>query len=260
MVQDVRKLLAARELLLSWTLREFRVRYSQSVLEVAWALVQPLALMAMFTLVFSLFMRVPSQNVPYPVFAYAALLPWTFFVNTLSAAIPSLVNNFNLVSKVAFPREILPLAAILVGLVDFAIAAVVFVLLMLGYQRGVTLMVLWVPIILLVQLALTAGISLYAAALNVFYRDIRFIIPLALQLWLYLTPVIYPMDVVPASLRPLYLLNPMAALIETYRRVTLFGQMPDWGTFGLAALVSLLCLLAGYRFFKHAERRFADVI
>jgi lipopolysaccharide transport system permease protein len=260
MVGYLRELIDARELLFSWTLREFRVRYSQSVLGAAWAVLQPLALMAIFTVVFSLFLRVPTQDIPYPIFAYSALLPWTFFVNSLSTAIPSLVMNFNLVSKVYFPREILPLAAIAVGFVDFVIASVIFVAMAVAYQIAIGPAVLWLPLALLVQVILTLALSLWASALNVFYRDIRFVVPLALQLWMYATPVIYPLETVPAWLRPFYLLNPMATLIDTYRRLLFFNQAPDWPHFAAAALLSLAGLALAYGYFKRAERQFADLI
>ena len=260
MLTHLRELLSARELLFTWAARDFKVRYSQSILGAAWAILQPFSLMVVYSVIFSLFIRVPTGDVPYPIFAYTALLPWSFFANSLSFAIPSLVSNMSLVSKIHFPREILPLSAILVCLADFLVASCVFVLMMLFYRIPVGLTVLFVPLVLLVQLILTFGISLLASAANVFYRDIRFVIPLVLQIWMYLSPIIYPIDLVPERLRPLYLLNPMATLIDTYRRIILFNQMPDWPHLGLAALVSVLLTIGAYRYFKRAERVFADVI
>lgn len=250
----------ASELLRIWAGREFKIRYSQTFLGAVWAVLQPLALMIMFTLIFSLFMQVPTDGIPYPVFAYAALLPWTFFSNSVGLAIPSLVNNMNLVSKIAFPREILPLATVVVGLADFVIAALIFVALMIIYQIPVQPTMLLIPVILLVQIILMFGIALLGSSLNVFYRDIRFVIPLLLQLLMYLSPVIYPVSIVPESLRPFYLLNPLAVLIDSYRRVILFGTLPDWPYFMLAVVVSLLTLFLGYYTFKKAEPQFADLI
>jgi lipopolysaccharide transport system permease protein len=256
----VSELIKARELLFTWTLRDFKVRYSQSVLGAAWAIVQPLSLMVVYSVIFSVFVRVPTDGIPYPVFAYTALLPWTFFANSLSFAIPSLVNNMNLVGKIYFPREILPLSAIIVCMVDFLIASSIFVLMLLFYRVAVGPVILLIPLVLLIQVILTFGISLLASAVNVFYRDVRFVIPLTLQIWMYLSPIIYPVNLVPERFRPFYFLNPMAVLIDTYRRTILLNRMPDWPYLGLAALLSSLLTIVAYRYFKRAEREFADLI
>ena len=254
------ELVGARELLFTWAMRDFKVRYSQSILGAAWAILQPLSLMVVYSVIFSVFIRVPTDGIPYPVFAYTAVLPWSFFANSLNFAIPSLVSNMNLVSKIHFPREILPLSAIMVCMVDFLIASSIFVLMLLFYRVAVGPAILLVPLVLLIQVILTFGISLLASAGNVFFRDVRFVIPLALQIWMYLTPIIYPVNLVPERFRPFYLLNPMAVLIDTYRRTILFNQMPDWPYLGLAALVSVSLTIVTYRYFKRAEREFADAI
>ena len=256
----VMELLEARELLFTWTRRDFKVRYSQSVLGAAWAVLQPFSLMVVYSVIFSVFINVPTDGIPYPVFAYTALLPWTFFANSLSFAIPSLVNNMNLVSKIYFPREILPLSAILVGFVDFLIASIVFVLMLLVYRTPIGLSILWVPLLLSIQMILTFGISLLASAINVFYRDVRFVIPLMLQIWMYLSPVIYSTRVVPERFRSYYFLNPMAVLIDAYRRTILFNQPPDWPYLGLTALIAISLTVAAYTYFKRAEKEFADLI
>lgn len=260
MFTQLKEFLDSRELLLTWTMRDFRVRYSQSVLGAAWAILQPFSLMVIFSLVFSVFIKIPTGGVAYPIFAYTALLPWTFFASALSAAIPSLVEHLDIVSKIYFPREILPFSAILVASVDFGIAALVYALMLVFYRVAIGPLALIALLALLIQLLLTFGISLVGAAVNVFYRDIRFVIPLMLHLWFYLSPVIYPVELVPERFQPLYFLNPMAAIIETYRRTLLFNQPPDWPYLGLAALVSLAVLLLGYRYFKRVEREFADAI
>lgn len=260
MLSNVRELFQARELLYTWTLRDFRVRYSQSVLGVTWAILQPLSLMVIFSIVFSIFLDVPTEGIPYPVFAYVALLPWTFFSNALSFAIPSLVSNMSLVSRIHFPREILPLSAILVSLIDFLIASSIFVVLLVIYRIPLGATVLFLPLVLLIQIILTFGISLAASAFNVFYRDVRFVIPLALQILMYLSPVIYPVTVIPEEFRPFYFLNPMAVLIDTYRRIVLYNQMPGWPYLVVAALISVLLTAFAYRYFKRAEREFADLI
>jgi lipopolysaccharide transport system permease protein len=260
MLNNVRELVSARELLINWTRREFKVRYSQSVLGAAWAILQPLSFTIITTLVFSILLRVPSNDVPYPIFVYSGLLPWMFFANSLSGAIPSVADNFNLVSKVNFPREVLPLSIIIVGFIDFLFAASIFIILMVIYQVHVGFAVLLLPLLLLIQLILILGISLFAGAINVFYRDVRFVIPLVLQLLMYLSPIFYSKDVIPNEFKPIYFLNPMATLIDSYRRILFFNQMPDWTYLGLAALISTLVLVLAYRYFKKAERTFADII
>jgi lipopolysaccharide transport system permease protein len=260
MLNNVRNLLSARELLMNWTRREFKVRYSQSFLGAAWAILQPLSFTIITTLVFSILLRVPSSDVPYPIFVYCGLLPWMFFANSLSGAIPSVADNFSLVSKVNFPREVLPLSIIIVGLIDFMFAASIFVVLMIIYQVHVGFAVLLIPLVLAIQFILILGISLFAGAFNVFYRDVRFIIPLVLQLLMYLSPIFYSKDVIPNAYKPFYFLNPMATIIDTYRRIIFFNQMPDWPYLGLAASLSLLILILAYRYFKKAERTFADII
>jgi len=260
MIRYIKDLYRARELLFTWTMRDFKVRYSQSILGAAWAIIQPFSLMVVFSVIFSNFIRVPTNDIPYPLFSYVALLPWTLFSNSLSFAIPSLVSNMNLVSKIYFPREILPLSAILVCLIDFLISCSIFVIMMLWYRTPVSVTLLIVPLILLIQVLLIFGISLLASAINVFYRDVRFVIPLVLQIWMYLSPVIYPVDLVPEWLKPFYFINPMAIIIESYRRVVLYQQMPDWKFLGLAAIISVILVFITYPYFKRADRQFADLI
>ncbi|MCS6881934.1 MAG: ABC transporter permease [Oscillochloridaceae bacterium] len=260
MLNHLRELASARELLYIWTLRDFKVRYSQSLLGAAWAILQPLSLMIVFSLIFALFIHVPTDGVPYPAFAYSALLVWTFFANSLTMAMPSLINNINLVSKIYFPREILPIAANLVSMVDFAIAAVIFAPLMIVYKIAVGWTIIFLPLLLTIQVLFTVGISLAAAAINVFYRDVRFIIPLALQIWMYLSPVIYPTSLVPERLQFFYFLNPMATLIESYRRIIFFNQPPDWFYLSITIAITTVVVLISYWYFKRVECLFADLI
>jgi len=260
MVTYLKELISFRELLFTWTKRDFKVRYSQSILGAAWAIIQPLSLMIVFSVIFSTFLKVPTDGIPYPVFAYTALLPWTFFSNSLSFAIPSLVSNMNLVSKIFFPREILPLSSIFVCLIDFLISISILILLFIWYQTPIGWSALLVPLILLIQIVLIYGISLLASAVNVFYRDVRFIIPLVLQVWMYLSPIIYPANLVPDWLKPIYFINPMAVIIDSYRRLLLYQQMPDWPYLGLTIVISFALLFFSYRYFKTSEREFADLI
>lgn len=260
LIDAPRELFGYRELVLAWTIREIKVRYKQSLLGAAWAILQPLSLMVIYTIVFSSFVRVPSDGIPYPIFSYTALLPWTFFAACLSFGVPSLINNTNLITKVYFPREIFPLASIGASFVDFLVASFLFIGLLIYYHAPVGYVLVWLPVILGGQILLSAGVVLFASAVNVFYRDIRFVVPLATQLWLYASPVIYPMSVVPEQFRIVYALNPMAGIIDSYRAVLLQGQPPDLQYLGIALAMAALFFVTGYIFFKRVEMNFADVI
>jgi lipopolysaccharide transport system permease protein len=259
-VDSWREFFQGRELLLMWTLRDIKVRYKQSIVGIGWALLQPLSLMLMFTFVFSMIVRVPTGDIPYPLFSYTALLPWTFFATAISMGVPSLVNNMNLVTKVRMPREILPIAAVLASLVDFAIASLIFVGMIIFYRIDVDWTALWALPLLGIQVTLTVGLVLLGSSLNVLYRDIRFIVPLALQLWMFASPIIYPVSLVPEPLRFLYFLNPMAVIIEGYRLAILEGLPPDLRAVALSLVVSTLILAIGYHTFKRLEPVFADLI
>lgn len=260
MVGYLSALYTYRELLQMWFLREIKIRYKQSILGAGWAILQPLALMIIFTVVFSFFARVPTDGVPYPIFSYTALLPWTFFATSISFAVPSVVNNLNLVTKIYFPREILPIGAVMAAFVDFLVASTVFVGLMVYYRVPLQLSLLWVPLLLGVQIALTLGIVLFASAFTVWYRDFRFVVPLGIQLLLYASPIIYPVSLVPERLLTFYMLNPMAGLIDSYRRVVLQGQSPHGLYLIFSAVIAMSLLVAGYAYFKRSEALFADVI
>ena len=249
-----------RDLLWMWTMREVRVRYKQSLLGVAWAILQPLALTLMFTFVFSRLVRLDTGGIPYPIFAYSALVPWSFFATSLSFGVPSLVNNMNLVTKIYFPREVLPLASIGAALVDFVAAAVVFLGMLVAYRVWPEIHALWVIPLLGVQIMLTVGVTLLGSAVIVFLRDMRFVIPLVTQVWMYATPVIYPVELVPQNLRPYYFLNPMAGIIDGYRRVLVMGDAPRLSALLTGTLVSTVLLALGYAFFKRVEPLFADMI
>jgi lipopolysaccharide transport system permease protein len=259
-MQHIAELIQFRELLWTWTAREVKIRYKQSIVGGAWALFQPLSLMLVFTIIFGYIVEVPSDGIPYPVFSYCALLPWVLFASSIGGAVPSLVGNMNLVTKIYFPREILPLAVIGAALLDYAIALALFFVLLLFYGLPLLPTLLYLPLLLVIQLVFTVGIALFAAATTVSYRDVRFVVPLLLQLWFYLTPIIYPLSAVPESLQPLYLLNPMAILIESYRRVALLGQSPQWLYLLIAFLLASTVAVAGYAYFKRAEVTFADII
>jgi lipopolysaccharide transport system permease protein len=261
LADHLRELAAFRELLWALTVREIKVRYNQTLLGVIWAIVQPLALMVVFSVFFGRLAGVPSDGFPYPLFSYSALLPWTFFTTALSFGVSSLVNNAALVTKVYFPREILPLAAVLSAGVDFSAAALVYALLMALYQVAPTAAFVYLLPLFAIQFVFALGVTLVLSAVNVSYRDVRYALPLVTQLWLYVTPVIYPLSVIPARFRTAYLaLNPMAAVIDGYRRVLVGGRPPQGDMLLLAAVSAVAVLLVGYLYFKRAERQFSDVI
>ncbi len=256
-----RELWKHRELLWLLTQREIKVRYKQSALGVAWAVLQPLSLMIVFTVFFSWFARIESDGIPYPLFSYAALLPWTFFSTSLSSAVPSLIANSHIITKIYFPREVIPLAAVLAAFLDFLIAAAVFVLLIVVYRVPPSWNLLYALPLVAIQILFTAGISLLLSAFTVLYRDVRHTLPLLIQIWMFVTPILYPASVVPQRWRAWYFsLNPMAAIIDGYRRAILQQQPPQLSYLLLATVVSCLLVWAGYKYFKHLEREFADIV
>jgi len=248
------------ELIAALTQREVKARYRQTLLGFSWAIAQPLAFMIVFNLVFSRFAKVPSDGIPYPVFSYAALVPWTFLTNALNSATISLVSQRSIVTKTYFPREVIVVSQITARFIDFLASAVVFAGLMIWYQIMPTAWILFVPVLLIIQIILMLAASLITSALHVSYRDLAPVVTLGLQVWLYLTPVSYPLSIVPAELRPWYLLNPMAGLIESYRDVVIHGRAPQMDALGASIIISLLLFAVAYPFFKRAERAFADVI
>lgn len=260
MVYNVQQLISARDLVFSWTYRTIRGRYKQSILGGLWAIIQPAATVVIFSIIFTVFIPVDTGDIPYVVFAYTAMVPWILFSSSITDMVDSLTSNMNLVSKIYFPREVLPIAAMMARLVDFAIAYAVLVVLIFFYQVEIyPLGWLLLPVILAVQLALALGLGLIGGALNVYYRDIKHIFALGLQLWFYTTPIVYPVSVVPEELLPIYFLNPMAGVIEAYRAILLHQQLPG-PYFLISASVAFVAFLFGYWFFKRVEFQFADVV
>lgn len=251
---------AYRDLLFAWTFRTIRSRYQQTILGGAWAILQPAATVAIFTVVFTQFVPVDTGGIPYVVFAYSAMVPWLLFSSSVTDMVDSIVNNMNLVSKIYFPRAVLVIAAMLARLLDFAIAFAVLFALKLYYNMPLVDDNWWyLPILLGIQLMLMLGVGLAGAALNVFYRDVRHLVVLTLQLWMYATPIIYPVTLVPEAWRPLYFMNPMAGLIEGYRAVLLHGAAPG-PYLGQSAIVATIILVMGYLFFSRVENHFADLV
>ncbi len=249
-----------RELVLSLTKRDIRARYKQSVLGIAWALLQPLAMTLVFTVVMSHIVRIDTGGIPYPVFAYVTMLPWTFFAGGLTGGSECLVSNFNLITKIYFPREVFPIAAILGKTVDLGLGLLILVPMLIYYHVHLTWIALLAVPILVVQVCLMLGISFILSSWNLFYRDIRHVMPLLTQVWMYATPVIYPLALVPKAYLGLYMLNPMASLMDSLRNVLLLGEAPVWSYLGVAAGVSVALLVLGYRTFKRLEPVFAETI
>ena len=256
---DLRELWAYRELLIVLTMRDIKVRYKQTVLGATWAIVQPFMTMVVFSIFFGHFANMPSDGYPYPVFVYSALVPWTFFANAITSSSNSLVGSAHLVSKVYFPRLIIPLSAVGVGIVDFAFAASILLGLMLFYGVSWSLTLLMAPLLLLAIAFTALGAGTYLSALTVAYRDFRYVVPFMVQLWMFVTPVIYPTSLVPTQWRWALYLNPMAGLIEGFRAVVL-GKGLDFFGLAVSATIAIVLFLAGVAYFGRIERRFADIM
>ena len=255
---DWRELWESRELLYFLVLRDVKVRYKQTVLGVAWAVLQPLFTMLIFTLIFGRFAKIPSDGVPYALFVFAGLLPWTFFSNNISQASMSLMNQQTLLTKIYLPRLFIPSSSIGSGLIDLLVSFGVFALLMIYYGVGLGPGVLAVPFLVLMTAAASLGIGLWLAALIVTYRDFRYVVPFLVQSWLYLSPVIYPVSMVPPKWQPLLAINPMAGIIDGFRSA-LLGLPWNYTTIGISSASSLVLLAFGLGYFRKTERSFADV-
>ena len=247
---------AHRELLYFLTWRDVKVRYKQTLLGATWALLQPLLLMLIFSFVFGRLVGVKSEGVPYPLFAYAGLLPWTFFTNAVTNSGNSLIGNTNLIKKVYFPRIIIPTAAVAAGLVDLGIGFLLLIVLMFYYHVGLHLSLLLLPLLIVLLTLLALGIGMWMSALNVKYRDVRYALPFLMQVWLFASPVIYP---VPVRWRWLLALNPMTGIVQGFR-AAFFGRPVDWNTLAWSAVITLLILMYSTFTFSRMERSFADVI
>lgn len=248
------------ELTRELTTREIKARYKQSILGYAWVILNPLFQMLVMAFVFSHIVRFPTVGIPYPIFLYAGLLPWTLFANSLIGATNSLVSSANLIKKIYFPREIFVISTIISKIVDFLLASTVFVIFLIFAHTPLTINLLWVIPIFLIQQLFTYGLSLILSALNLFYRDIQYVLSLILTIGMYLTPVIYPTEIFPGAYRWIFQLNPMAVIINAYRQAILVGGMPNLTSLGIALVVSSIITFLGFRLFKKLEGVFADVV
>ena len=250
----------ARDLLWSWTNRNIRARYQQSALGWLWAIFQPAAQVFIFTVIFTRFVPVDTGDIAYPVFSYIAIVPWTLLSASVTDMSQSLVANMNLVTKIYFPREVLPIAALIARLMDFGVAVGLLILLMFFYKSSIfPSTLLYLPVIFATQLLLVLGLGLASGAANVFFRDVQSLLTLGFQIWFYASPIIYPVSMVPQYLQKWYFLNPMAGILEGYRDVLLNGHVP--GSYLLVSfLISLLVFIIGYWFFKRVEFQIADIV
>jgi len=253
-----------RELLYFLVWRDLKVRYKQTVLGLLWIVLQPVVSMVIFSLLFGELLNVPSGGVPYPIFAYTALLPWNYFASSLSKSSTSLVGSTHLITKVYFPRLIIPVSGVLSGLVDFGIAFLVLIGLMVYYGVAPTPAVVLLPAFLLLAMLTALGFGLWLSALNVRYRDVNYLIPFLIQVWMYLTPVIYGSTLIPERFRFLLGLNPMTGVVESFRWALLGNQLADAQLpgvlFAVSIAITLLVLISGAIFFRATERTFADIV
>jgi lipopolysaccharide transport system permease protein len=249
-----------RELLYFLTWRDVKVRYKQTVLGASWAIIQPLLTMLVFSLFFGRLAKIPSDGVPYPVFAYAALVPWTFFSNGLSQSSNSLVGSANYITKVYFPRLAIPIATVVSGVVDFVLAFVVLLAIMGFYGIAPTRNTLWLPLLLLLALVASLGVSLWLSALNVQFRDVKYTVPFITQFWLFATPVAYPGSLLEEPWRTVYGINPMVGVVEGFRWALLGTDTRPGPMIAVSAVTALAVLIGGALYFRRMERTFADVI
>jgi len=249
-----------RELLYFLAWRDIKVRYKQTVLGAAWAIIKPVASMVVFTVIFGKLAKIPSDGVPYPIFSFCALLPWNYFAGSFSRSSGSLVSNTSLISKVYFPRLAIPISSLLAGLLDFAIAFVVLIGLMFWYGIVPTTAILWLPFFLLMAVVTALGVGLWLGALNVQYRDVGHITPFIAQIWMYLTPVVYPSSMIPERWRLFYGLNPMAGVIEGFRWALLGRGNISTQMLAVSVFVAVVLLVSGMYYFQRVERNFADII
>lgn len=263
LIQEINSIIKWHELLWQIVGREVKARYKQSILGFLWVILNPLAQMLVMSFAFSTILRIPtnsSENIPYSLFLFVALLPWNLFANSLSFSAGSLVSSGPLITKIYFPRTILVLATIIAKIIDFLFASIILIIFMIAFRIPITLNILWVLPLFLIQQVFTIGLSLFLAASNLLYRDIQYLLNMILLLWMYATPVFYPANLVPDKFRLIFQLNPMAVIINAYRQVILGGGEPKYSSIIIALVLSLIILLLGLSYFKSREKIFADNI
>jgi len=249
-----------RELLYFLIWRDIKIRYKQTALGASWAIIQPVLTMVVFSLFFGKLGKIPSDGIPYPIFAFAALVPWTFFTNGLTQGANSMVGSASLIKKVYFPRLAIPVAAVASGVVDFALAFGVLLLMMLYYGIAPTVNIVWLPAFLLLALVTSLGVSLWLSAMNVEYRDIKYVVPFLTQFWLFATPIAYPSSLLSEPWRTVYAINPMVGVVEGFRWALLGSGTKPGAMIAVSSGAALIILLSGAYYFRRMERTFADVV
>jgi len=257
---DLGEVWAYRELLSILAWRDISIMYKQSIIGIGWVIIQPVMTMIIFTIIFGKFAKLPSEGIPYPIFTYCALLPWSYFARSLSGSSNSLVGSSHLITKVYFPRLVIPFSKVFSGLVDFAIAFVILIGMMVWYRIMPTRGIFFLPLLLLVAMTASLGIGLWLTALNVKYRDVQFVVPFLVQFWMYASPVAYSAGIVPEKWRWLYGLNPMVGVIEGFRWALLGKSVPDAGMMLVSFCIVFAVLVGGLYYFKKMERSFADIV
>jgi lipopolysaccharide transport system permease protein len=257
---NLRDLWQYRELIYFLIWRDIKVRYKQTLLGATWAILQPLLTAAIFSLVFGRLAKIPSDGIPYPLFSYTALVPWTFFATGMTQSANSLVNSAHLITKIYFPRLAMPIATVLAGLLDFSLAFVILVVMMLYYQRVPTINVVWLPLFLLLALVTALGVGMWLAALNVQFRDVKYAVPFLSQIWLFATPIAYSSSLLSGPWRAVYALNPMVGVVEGFRWALLGAQSSPGPILLVSTITALLVLVTGTFYFRRTEKTFADVI
>ena len=257
---NLRELWEYRELVYFLIWRDIKIRYRQTVLGAAWAIIQPLFNMLVFSLFFGRLAKMPSDGLPYPLFTYTALVPWTFFANSLTQASNSLVSYPNLVKKIYFPRLAMPLARVLACLIDFFFAFLLLLGMIAYYKVALTLRVAWFPLFVLLAMATSLGVSLWFSAMNVLFRDVQFVIPFMIQAWLFATPIVYPSSLLSEPWRTLYGINPMVGVVEGFRWALLGSRTPPGPIVVVSSLVALAVLVSGSFYFRRMEKTFADIL
>jgi len=257
---EFKELVQYRDLFYFLVVRDIKVRYKQTVLGGLWAIIQPFFAMVVFTLFFGKLAKMPSDGIPYPIFNYTAMVAWTYFANSITSASNSLINESNLISKVYFPRLIVPLSPVLAGLLDFFLAFIVLIGMMFYFHIYPTVKILFVPFLVILMMLTASGVGMFLAALNAKYRDIRYTVPFLVQLWMFASPIVYPSSLVPEKYRLMYALNPMVGVVEGFRSVLLGTVAFPTQIVLVSTLVSMILFVIGLFYFKQMERHFADII
>lgn len=248
------------ELIYFLTWRDIKVRYKQTVLGMFWAILQPFFMMVVFSLFFGKLAKIPSDGIPYPIFAYAALVPWTFFASGITQSSNSLVGSANLIKKIYFPRLVIPLSCVFSGVVDFVLAFIVLLGMMAFYGIVPTINIIWLPFLLVLAFTTALGVGFWLSAMNVQFRDIRYTVPFLTQIWLFATPIAYPSSLLPESWRTLYAINPMVGVVEGFRWALLGTETSPGPMILVSAMASMVLLVSGAYYFRRLEKTFADVV